>query len=181
MSLKSIFIVSIHLFSALCTALLIAIYFTSGVGEFVIYFTLFTGALWATLLYFSMTGKKKIQRIVKSVFADSNSVISHNSPYSLRYVGIDTNTGNILLIALDKLRPQVFGFNYNDWAGYEKKDCLLTLKFNDLNNPSFQINSNATINPFVDKLDFLLSSSYTPSTGNNKQFSKIVTEKLQTV
>lgn len=115
------------------------------------------------------------------MFADNNSVISHFGPYSLRYIGIDTNTGNILLIALDKFRPQILGFNYNDWAGYEKKGCLLTLKFNDLNNPRFQINSNATVNHFVDQLDFLLSSSYKPSTGYSKQFGKIVTEKLQTV
>ncbi|EGK0919371.1 hypothetical protein IOM36_001644 [Salmonella enterica] len=180
MSLKSILIVSIHLLAALCTVLVIAFYFGTGVSKFVIYLTLFTGALWVTLLYFSITGKKKIQRIVKSVFADNNSVISHFGPYSLRYVGIDTNTGNILLIALDKFRPQVLGFNYNDWAGYEKKGCLLILKFNDLNTPSFQINSNATVNHFVDKLDFLLSSSYKPSTDYSKQFGKIVTEKLQT-
>lgn len=45
MSLKSILIVSIHLLAALCTVLVIAFYFGTGVSKFVIYLTLFTGAL----------------------------------------------------------------------------------------------------------------------------------------
>lgn len=63
MSLKSILIVSIHLLAALCTVLVIAFYFGTGVSNFVICLTLFTGALWATLLYFSMTGKREYREL----------------------------------------------------------------------------------------------------------------------
>lgn len=184
MTLKSLFISIMHLLAALCTILTAMVIYnafdTHRGGEFATFSFLFTAALWMIIFYFHISGKRKIQRISNSVFKDNTSVISHCSPYSLRYVGIDTSTGNILLIALDKSGQQVYGFNFNDWAGYEQKDCALTLKFNDINTPSFKVNSNAKIIPFIDKLDFLLSPSYSPSKGSNKQFSQIVAERMQT-
>ncbi|EDY1997991.1 hypothetical protein GTD56_004526 [Salmonella enterica subsp. diarizonae] len=183
MSLKSIFISFIHLLAALCTILsLIVVYnaFDSHRGgEFALYAILFTGELWLIVFHYLIGGKRKIQKVVNSVFGNNASVISHTSPYSLRYIGIDTNTGNILLVALDKSGQKVFGFDFNDWAGYEQKDCALTLKFNNLNTPSFYVNSNAKIIPFIHKLDFLLSSAYSPSRSNDKRFSQIVAERMQ--
>ncbi|ECA3794847.1 hypothetical protein FPE53_22720 [Salmonella enterica subsp. enterica] len=183
MSLKSIFIGSIHLLAALCTILTITIIYiafdSSGSKTFAIYPIIFTGALWLIVFHYLIGGKRKIQKVVNSVFGNNASVISHTSPYSLRYIGIDTNTGNILLVALDKSGQKVFGFDFNDWAGYEQKDCALTLKFNNLDTPSFYVNSNSKIIPFIHKLDFLLSSAYSPSRSNDKRFSQIVAERMQ--
>ncbi|PNL03947.1 hypothetical protein CEQ28_000715 [Hafnia alvei] len=174
---------SIHLLAALCTILTAMIIYnafdTHRGGEFATYAFLFTVALWLIVLYVFISGKRKTQKIINSIFGDNTSVISYYAASSGRYVGIDTNSGNILLIALDKSGQQVFGFNFHDLAGYEQKDCVLTLKFNDINTPSFKINGNAKIIPFIDKLDFLLSPSYSPSKGNNKQFSQIVAERMQ--
>ncbi|EBM5323006.1 hypothetical protein D1B73_27450 [Salmonella enterica] len=183
MSLKSLFIASIHLLAALCTIFSMMIVYnafdTHRGGDFAIYSILFTCVLWMIVLYYLIGGKRKINRIANSFFGNNASVISHTSPYSLRYIGIDTNTGNILLVALDKSGQKVFGFDFNDWAGYEQNDCALTLKFNNLDTPSFKVNSNAKIIPFIHKLDFLLSPSYSPSKVNNKKFSQIVAERMQ--
>ncbi|EAU6351568.1 hypothetical protein DRE43_19250 [Salmonella enterica subsp. enterica serovar Java] len=182
-TMREPFLVSIHVLAALCTILSMMVVYnafdTHRGGEFALYAILFTGALWLIVSYFLIGGKRKINRIANSIFGNNATVISHYAPGSGRYIGIDTNTGNILLIALNKSGQKVFGFDFNDWAGYEQNDCALTLKFNNLDTPSFKVNSNAKIIPFIHKLDFLLSQSYSPSKGNNKKFSQIVAERMQ--
>ncbi|EDT0849252.1 hypothetical protein C6395_001478 [Salmonella enterica subsp. enterica serovar Berta] len=182
-TMREPFLVSIHLLAALCTLLSMMIVYnafdTHSGGDFAIYSILFTGGLWLIVAYLYIGGKRKVHKIANSIFGSNANVISHYVPGSGRYIGIDINTGNILLIALNKSGQQTFGFEFNDWAGYEQNDCALTLKFNNLDNPSFKVNSNAKIIPFIHKLDFLLSPSYSPSKCNNKKFSQIVSERMQ--
>lgn len=177
------FLVFVHILAAVSTmfGLMVAYNFIdTGKGlSFTIDMVLFAAFLWCVFLYFYLGGKMKVNKISLNAFGGNKSIVSHYAPYSGRYVGVDEESGKILLIALNEPGGEVFGFDYHDWDGYELNDCKLTLKFKNIERPCFTVNSNARIVSFCHKLDVLLSKSYAPLKNEGEAFSKIVQRKLQ--
>ncbi|EOI6844079.1 hypothetical protein ACMVI2_004221 [Salmonella enterica] len=137
---------------------------------------------WSMILYSSIKTKKKVNKIVNTAFSAnaSNEVISIYNWLTGRYVGIDKATGSILVIALNKKGKQIFGFDYQTWAGYEVCGNKLTFKFNDLELPFLEIND-ISVTKFKHNLDVLLSNVFQNSISPNKHFSTVVEKIIQTV
>ncbi|NHB98203.1 hypothetical protein [Photorhabdus stackebrandtii] len=97
-----------------------------------------------------------------------------------KYFGIDKENGRILTISLyDKDKPILTGYEFYDWAGYDIQGCNLTLNFNNISRPYFNINSNAKIKLFCRKLDVLLAPSFSPKIKINSSFNELVQKKTQ--
>ncbi|EDW9103533.1 hypothetical protein NOF79_002977 [Salmonella enterica] len=137
---------------------------------------------WSMISYSSIKTKRKVKKIVNTVFNTnaSSEVISIYNWLTGRYVGIDKATGSILVIALNKKGKQIFGFDYQTWAGYEVCGNKLTFKFNDLDLPFLEIND-ISVTKFKHNLDVLLSSVFQNSISPNKNFNIVVERIIQTV
>ncbi|EGJ6741827.1 hypothetical protein OWY64_004053 [Salmonella enterica] len=96
------------------------------------------------------------------------------------YLGIDTNTGNILM--MNSLEKILKGSNSKDLMGYDCRGNVLTLKFNDLSFPFFKAHfgSERESMEYCHRLDVLLSAQYRPSKESNIDFDGFVKNKLQT-
>ena len=93
------------------------------------------------------------------------------------YIGIDTKHGTMLMASAHK---KLFkGKNIKELAGYECRGEILTLKFNDIEFPTFVINAGTESKcmAFGHKLDVLLSPSYQPAVNVGSAFNDFVRQK----
>ncbi|MGK2894457.1 hypothetical protein [Klebsiella michiganensis] len=93
------------------------------------------------------------------------------------YIGIDTRHGTILMASAHK---NIFkGKNIKELAGYECRGEILTLKFNDIDFPTFRMSlgNEPTCMAFGHKLDVLLSPSYRPAVNVGTAFNDFVRQK----
>lgn len=93
------------------------------------------------------------------------------------YIGIDTKHGTMLMASTHK---NLFkGNNIKELAGYECRGEILTLKFNDITFPTFEINAGTESKcmAFGHKLDVLLSPSYQPAVNVGRAFNDYVRQK----
>jgi len=93
------------------------------------------------------------------------------------YIGIDTTHGTILMASAHK---NLFkGKNIKELAGYECRGEILTLKFNDITFPTFEMSlgNEPTCMAFGHKLDVLLSPSYQPAVNVGRAFNDYVRQK----
>ncbi|AVX40641.1 hypothetical protein [Yersinia massiliensis] len=167
---------TIHILAAIFTiASLFTIYyyFDSRGHSGITYFSvtsLIAISLW-TVLYFL---RKSISNGIATIVANNtNSNFSPDKNLTFidinngKYVGIDSNSKAMLIVSLNnKEFANGFIAEFDEWKGYELEDCNLTLKFNNIKRPTFNINSNAKIKVFCHKLDNLLSSTYRPLVTN---------------
>lgn len=93
------------------------------------------------------------------------------------YIGVDTTHGTLLMASAHK---NIFkGKNIKDLAGYECRGEILTLKFNDIDFPTFEMSlgNEPTCMAFGHKLDVLLSPSYQPAVNVGTAFNDFVRQK----
>lgn len=156
-------------------------YATGGSSGIVIITFLIAIICWSIILYSSIQTKRKINIIANNVFSESNKdeIVSIYNWLTGRYFGITKNTGDILVIGLNKKGQQIFGFDYQTWSGYEVSGNKLTFKFNNLELPYFEVHDVA-VSKFKHKLDVLLSNSFQGTIKPNKNFSSIVEKIVQT-
>lgn len=95
------------------------------------------------------------------------------------YVGIDTKTGNILMISIPS--KVIKGINWKNLMGYECKGNEITFKFNDLSFPFFKtyLSNEKESMEYCHRLDVLLSAQYRPTKESNIDFDNFVANKLQ--
>ncbi|EGZ8610193.1 hypothetical protein JJM18_003767 [Salmonella enterica] len=126
--------------------------------------------------------KKKYESIIKNLYG---SDFKPEDKFELKrwdighYLGIDTNTGNILMMStLDKILK---GSNCKSLMGYDCRGNVLTLKFNDLSFPFFKAHfgSEHESMEYCHRLDVLLSAQYRPVRESNTDFDSFVKDKLQ--
>ncbi|HFV9934413.1 TPA: hypothetical protein ACIAPS_004172 [Salmonella enterica subsp. enterica serovar Bovismorbificans] len=135
---------------------------------------------WSTILYSSIKTKQMVKKIVSTIYNETNpsDIVSIYNWLTGRYFGINKNTGDILIIALNMKGQQIFGFDYQSWSGYEIYGNKLTLKFNNLDMPYFVIND-VEAPKFKHKLDVFLSNVFQHSVTPNAKFSSIVENKMK--
>ncbi|EAR6585380.1 hypothetical protein FHE25_21475 [Salmonella enterica] len=136
---------------------------------------------WSIILISSIKTRNKINNIVNSVYKNTNQdeIVSIYNWLTGRYFGINKTTGDILVIALNRKGQHVFGFDYKTWSGYEISGNKLTLKFNNLDMPYFEIHD-VSVAKFKHKLDVFLSNVFQRAVIPNKNFSTIVEKIAQT-
>ncbi|PHM37637.1 hypothetical protein Xmau_03855 [Xenorhabdus mauleonii] len=135
-------------------------------------------------LVFSKT-TSKLNNLKKSFGDEIFSPIPELEYFDLangKYIGIDNENGRILTISLyDRDKPILTGYDFYDCSGYDIKGYNLTLKFNNIFRPYFNlnINSNAEINSFCCRLDALFSPSFSPKIKTYNSFYEIVQKKTK--
>ncbi|MEN3262421.1 hypothetical protein AAH678_27640 [Sodalis endosymbiont of Spalangia cameroni] len=173
-----------HILTALLTIFSIGVvfnYFSTGRGYGLTFITLLiTTFMWFFLYFIYASSRKKVKNIINSVFGehDVNKVVLIYNSLSGRCFCINSETGDILLIALNGKGEKVFGLDYDIWSGYEIEGSKLTLKFNNLAIPYFTIHD-VTVPKFKHKLDVLLSYNYQLNEKEKNTFSNTVQQKLQ--
>ncbi|EPO6253749.1 hypothetical protein ACUCKN_003751 [Salmonella enterica subsp. enterica serovar Bareilly] len=103
-----------------------------------------------------------------------------NRPDIGHYLGIDTTSGNILMI--NNLEKILKGSSCKRLLGYDCRGNVLTLKFSDLSFPFFKAHfcSEKESMEYCHRLDVLLSAQYRPTKESNVDFDIFVKDKLQT-
>lgn len=95
------------------------------------------------------------------------------------YVGIDKNTGNILMIS--KSEKIVKGMGCKSLTGYECRGNSITLKFDDISFPCFTayLSTEKESMAYCHKLDVILSPMYRPIKESGDDFSIFVQQKIK--
>jgi len=177
----------LHIFSAVITIVaLFSIYYffdnqAHAGGPTAVTITLLAAISWFALVFLKKSIHQKIESIIQSSqcanFSAQNT-LSFTDVRQGKYIGIDKNNGTMLVISLgEKIGNIASGIDFKDLLGYELSDCNLTLKFNNPNTPTFNINSNAKIKDICHKLDVFLSKSFKPEHDTGKTFSQFVQAK----
>ncbi|EJF4177050.1 hypothetical protein PCX05_004049 [Salmonella enterica] len=171
-----------YIVALLSSIITICLFLSKSVSNIITITLLIAIISWSIILYSSIKTKRKVNKIANTVFGTnaSSELISIYNWLTGRYVAIDKATGSILVIALNKKGKQVFGFDYQTWAGYEICGNKLTFKFNDLELPFLEIND-ISVTKFKHNLDVLLSNVFQNSISPTKNFSTVVERITQTV
>ncbi|ECG6807117.1 TPA: hypothetical protein ACWV4W_005462 [Salmonella enterica subsp. enterica serovar Muenchen] len=95
------------------------------------------------------------------------------------YVGIDTKTGNMLMISIPG--KIIKGINCKKLMGYECRGNEITFKFNELTFPFFKtyLSSEKESMEYCNRLDVILSAQFHPTNESNTDFDSFVKDKLQ--
>lgn len=135
-------------------------------------------ALRKTLSFRKAKNEKFIKHFSSDTFQPKDEFVMKRLDVG-HYIGIDTNTGNILMISM--LEKIVKGENCRNLMGYECKGNELTFKFNSLTFPFFKAHfgSERESMEYCHRLDVLLSAKYRPTKESNIDFDNFVANKLQ--
>ncbi|ECA1876135.1 hypothetical protein EJI20_07575 [Salmonella enterica subsp. enterica serovar Napoli] len=127
--------------------------------------------------------KSKNDKFIKHFYCD---IFQPQNNFTIKrldighYLGIDTDTGNILMIS--RLEKIFKGDNCINLMGYRRNGSVLTLKFSNLTFPFFKayFGSELECTEYCHRLDVLLSAQYRPTKESNIDFDTFVKNKLQT-
>ncbi|EAV0145283.1 hypothetical protein EP546_21970 [Salmonella enterica] len=166
-----------------CIGFSLLLFINPGFGLWQIFFAM-TGALLLAGLRFTLSLRKKRN---ESLFGKFNNENFHpDNEFEINrwdighYVGIDTSSGNILMISIP---GKIFkGINCKKLMGYECRGNEITFKFNDLIFPFFKayLSNEKESMEYCHRLDVLLSAQYRPTKESNIDFDSFVKDKLQT-
>ncbi|ECI5214225.1 hypothetical protein DUQ17_19880 [Salmonella enterica subsp. diarizonae] len=186
--MKSIFIrdfarILIGFAGVFCLGFALLLFISPGVGLWQLFFAVIGITLIAGLKVTSSLRKKKNEEFF---FKFKNENFRPQNEFEINrwdigyYVGIDTNTGNILMISL--FGKVIKGNNCKNLAGYECRGNEITFKFNDLTFPFFKayLANEKESMEYCHRLDVLLSAQYRPTKESNVDFDIFVKDKLQT-
>lgn len=165
-----------------CIGFSLLLFLSLGFGFMAVFFAA-TGVTLLVGLRVTLSLRKKKNEEVFSRFNNDNFHPQNEFEINRwdigNYVGIDTKTGNILLVSIPG--KVIKGINWNKLMGYECKGNEITFKFNDLSFPFFKtyLSSEKESMEYCHRLDVLLSAQYRPTKESNIDFDNFVVNKLQ--
>ncbi|WZX55867.1 hypothetical protein AAFR86_01310 (plasmid) [Salmonella enterica subsp. diarizonae serovar 58:r:z53] len=170
-------------FTGICSiGFSLLLFISPNVGLWQIFFATIGVALLAGLRFTLFLRKKRNE----DVFIKFNNENFHpENEFEINrwdighYVGIDTTTGNILMISIP---GKIFkGINCKKLMGYECRGNEITFKFNEISFPFFKtyLSSEKESMEYCHRLDVLLSAQYRPTKESNIDFDSFVKDKLQ--
>ncbi|EBB9773619.1 hypothetical protein CQK98_20240 [Salmonella enterica] len=166
-----------------CIGFSLLLFISPGFGLWQLFFAV-TGVLLLAGLRLTLSLRRKRNENIFGKF--NNESFCPENEFEINrwdmglYVGIDTRTGNILMISLP---GKIFkGITCDKFMGYECKGNEITFKFNDLTFPFFKayLSSEKESMEYCHRLDVLLTAQYRPTKESNIDFDSFVKDKLQT-